>query len=57
MRLTERPHYQQPNKVRTPTTLEPVVARLGIDVRQPTPSLLMKGPNYGGGDNSLPRGK
>jgi len=27
----------------------------GNDVRQPTPSLLMKGPNYGGGDNSLPR--
>ncbi|XP_005093442.1 metastasis-associated protein MTA3 isoform X2 [Aplysia californica] len=52
LRLSERPSYQQPAKYRTPATLDPVVARLGIDIKQEKPSLLLKGPNYGGGDRS-----
>ncbi|RUS76393.1 hypothetical protein EGW08_015844, partial [Elysia chlorotica] len=42
--------YQPVSKSRKPATLDPVVARLGIDIKQPTPPLLTRGPNYGGGD-------
>lgn len=44
--------YQPVTKSRKPATLDPVVARLGIDIKQETPALLTRGPNYGGGDNS-----
>lgn len=58
LRLSDRGSSYQPGaKCRTPTTLDPVVARLGIDTKQEKPSLLSRGPNYGGGDRSCtPKG-
>jgi len=55
IRLTERgSNYKEPVKSRTPQTLDPVVARLGIDIKQEKPSLLWKGPNAIR-DNNLPK--
>ncbi|KAH9499612.1 Metastasis-associated protein mta1 [Bulinus truncatus] len=53
LRLSDRGNsYHSVTKSRTPTTLDPVVSRLGIDTKQEKPSLLSRGPNYGGGDRS-----
>uniref|UniRef100_A0A2C9JPS8 Metastasis-associated protein MTA1 n=1 Tax=Biomphalaria glabrata TaxID=6526 RepID=A0A2C9JPS8_BIOGL len=53
LRLTDRGNsYQSALKSRTPTTLDPVVSRLGIDTKQEKPSLLARGPHCGGGDPS-----
>lgn len=53
LRLSERTSsYQPATRSRTPTTLDPVVARLGIDTKQEKPSLLARGPNYAGGDST-----
>ena len=57
VRLSERTTpYVQPNKQRSVFTLDPVVARLGIDTKQEKPSLLMKGPGYGGDHVTPSRG-
>jgi metastasis-associated protein MTA len=50
LRLSEQSNYQPVTRFRTPATLDPVVARLGIDIKQEKPLILARGPNYRGGD-------
>ncbi|BFZ12139.1 hypothetical protein BsWGS_15178 [Bradybaena similaris] len=53
LRLADRStSYQPGTNSRTPTTLDPVVARLGIDTKQDKPSLLARGPSYIRADHS-----
>lgn len=59
LRLSDRGSSFQPViRLRTSTTLEPVVARLGIDTKQDKPALLARYTNNNSGDTgSTHKGK